>query len=141
MTNDYQVPEVESVEVIAAQPKRADMKCLDVLRATTDSVVEDQVFIIKVLFKESPPITSMGLELYVGDQIIPKYWSLEKGIFFKVIEPEFLEKNAGSDISFATPDGERVATGIKLEVPQSDSDLDPDALLPTQDEVIGRKQR
>ena len=109
-------PKIAGVEVVAAEPTDAD-------RAAMARMEQDEpqaVYVVKVKLKEKPPVTSMAWGLYVGDELIPKYWEYPDGIYFTVVDPQFLAEHKGKPLRFSHDGSEFFNTGAKLSAPKAE---------------------
>src|SRR5262245_52786998 len=94
------VPKVLSVEVVPARPTDTDSAMIAQLAAETDRRISDAAFIVKIRLATNPPATGHGWALYVGDTRIPKYWEYQGGIYFKVLDEEFLAEHQRHALRF-----------------------------------------
>ena len=56
------------------------------------------VYVVKVRLKAKPPVTSMAWALYVGDELVCKYWEYTDGIYFTVFDPQFFIRHKGKQL-------------------------------------------
>jgi hypothetical protein len=110
-------PKVLSAEVVATRPTAADTAMIARLAADADSPLREVAYIVKIRLREIPPATGLGWALYAGDVRIPKYWEYSGGIYFKVLDPQFLAENRGKPLRFSLNGQEFVDTGVKLPGP------------------------
>lgn len=110
-------PKVLSAEVIATRPTAADTAMIARLASDSDSPLGEVAYIVKIRLREIPPATGLGWALYAGDVRIPKYWEYPGGIYFKVLDPQFLAANRGKPLRFSLNGQEFVETGVKLPGP------------------------
>src|SRR5262245_57806871 len=110
-------PKITSVEVVAAQPTEADSAAIAHLSAQTNRSLPQVTYVVKVELKTKPPVTSMGWGLYVNDELIPKYWEYNEGIYFTVIDPQFFADHKGQRLRFSPNGVDFYDTGIKLPAP------------------------
>ena len=110
-------PKVTAVEVIPAQPNEADSAAIAHLSAETDRALPQAVQVVKVRLQSKPEATSMAWALYVGDALIPKYWEDVDGIYFTVLDPQFLAEHKGQRLRFSHDGVDFVDTGMKLPAP------------------------
>lgn len=131
-------PQAVAVEVAAAQPTESDSALISQLDAQRGSALPGVAYLVKVRLKTLPPPSAQGWALYVGDLRIPKYWTYEHGIWFKVFDPAFFEQHAGGELRFSQDDEKFVGTGLKLKAPAAAAakrarNATP---LPQQDELL-----
>jgi hypothetical protein len=124
------VPKVVSVEVVAAQPTDTDRMMIGQLAAEAKRPMSETAFIVKVRLEKIPPATGHGWALYVGDTRIPKYWEYAGGIYFKVLDEEFLAGHQGERLRFSENGADFVDTGARLPSPGTLRDM------PMQSEVL-----
>jgi hypothetical protein len=110
-------PKVTAVEIIPAQPTEADSAAIGYLSAEANRPLPQVVHVVKVRLQSKPPATSMGWALYVGDVLIPKYWEYADGIYFTVLDPQFLAEHKGQRLRFSHDGVDFVDTGMKLPAP------------------------
>jgi hypothetical protein len=110
-------PKVTAVEVIPAQPTDAESAAIGHLSAVTNRALPQAVHVVKVRLESKPPATSMGWALYVDDVRIPKYWEDADGIYFTVLDPQFLAEHKGQRLRFSYDGVDFVDTGMKLPAP------------------------
>src|SRR5215471_10429880 len=106
-------PKIAAVEVVAAEPSETDRA----MAVRTKQAEPEAVYVVKVKLKEKPPVTSLAWGLYVGDELIPKYWEYAEGIYFTVADPQFFAENKGKPLRFSHDGVEFVNTGAKLAGP------------------------
>lgn len=104
-------PQIAAVDIVPAQ---ADSMALTHLSAHAGASVPQVAWVVKVKLKARLPATSLGWALYVNDVRIPKYWEYEDGIYFTVIDPNFLAKHKGERLRFSHDGVEFHDTGVKL---------------------------
>ena len=110
-------PKITAVEVVPAQPTEADSAKIAYLSAQSNRSLPQFVHVVKVELKTKPPATSMAWALYVGDELIPKYWEYDEGIYFTVLDPQFLADHKGERLRFTMDGVQFHDTGIKLPAP------------------------
>jgi hypothetical protein len=110
-------PKVLSAELVATRPTAADTVMIARLAADAGSSLSEIAYIVKIRLREIPPATALGWALYAGDVRIPKYWEYSGGIYFKVLDPQFLAENRGKPLRFSLNGQEFVDTGVKLPGP------------------------
>jgi hypothetical protein len=110
-------PKVTGVEVETAEPNEADSAAIAQLSADTNRSLPQVAQVVKVRFRSKPPVTSMAWALYVNDVIIPKYWEYEDGIYFTVLDPQFLSDHKGEPLRFSQNGVDFFDTGAKLPGP------------------------
>ena len=132
------VPKVVSVEVVAAQPTDTDRMMIGQLAAEAKRPMSETAFIVKVRLEKIPPATGHGWALYVGDTRIPKYWEYAGGIYFKVLDEEFLAAHQGERLRFSENGADFVDTGVRLPGPGTRRDRRAPAIrdMPLQSEVL-----
>jgi hypothetical protein len=111
-------PKVVAVEVVPSQPTDSDRGVIAHLKARDGTPLQDVTYLVKIQFEEIPPVTSHGWALYVNDQRIPKYWAYKDGIYFKVLDPNFLVEQDGQPIRFSLDGVDFIDTGKKLVCPK-----------------------
>jgi len=112
-------PKIVEVEVVAAKPTEGDSKTIALLNAQSSKSLPQVTYIVKIRLASVPPVTSRGWALYVNDFRIPNYWEYERGIYFKVFDPEFFADHKGQRFRFTQDDSEFVDTGKRLPEPTS----------------------
>ena len=108
---------VVSAEVVATRPTAADTAMIAGLARDAGSPLREVAYIVKIRLREIPPATGLGWALYAGDERIPKYWEYPGGIYFKVLDPQFLADYRGKPLRFSQNGQEFVDTGVKLPGP------------------------
>jgi len=108
------VPKVVSVEVVPARPSEADRSMIAKLSSEVNRSIPDTAFIVKIGLEELPPPTAHGWALYIGDTRIPKYWLYPGGIYFKVLDEEFLADHQRQKLRFSDNGTDFIDTGVKL---------------------------
>jgi hypothetical protein len=133
------VPKVVSVEVVAARPTESDRAMIARLSADAERPISDAAFIVKVGLAEIPPATSHGWALYLGDTRIPKYWEYPGGIYFKVLDEEFLAEHQRHKLRFSENGEDFIDTGVKLPAPSVTRAARGASIraLPEQSDVLG----
>jgi hypothetical protein len=131
-------PEAVAVEVIAAQATEADSQMLAQLAAGSDKALPGVAYVVRVQLKTVPEATSQGWALYVDDLRIPKYWEYDKGIYFKVFDPQFLDDHKGAKLRFSQNGTEFTDTGLKLAPPKASAKkrTTTPAQLPRQQDLL-----
>ena len=104
-------PKITAVEVVAAQPTEADRAAIAHMGVEESPKV---VYVVKVRIKAKPPVTSMAWALYVGDDLVPKYWEYTDGIYFTVCDPQFFSRHKGKQLRFSQNGTDFFDTGVKL---------------------------
>ena len=107
-------PKITAVEVVPAQPTEADSAAIAQLSAQLNRSLPQVVYVVKVQLKTKPPATSMAWRLYVNDELVPKYWEYDDGIYFTVLDPQFLADHKGQRLRFSLDGVEFHDTGLKL---------------------------
>ena len=110
-------PKVTAVEVRPAQPTEAESAAIAHLSSETNRALPQAVQVVKVRLRSKPEATSMAWALYVGDALIPKYWEDDDGIYFTVLDPQFLAEHKGQRLRFSRDGVDFVDTGMKLPAP------------------------
>jgi len=108
------VPKVVAVEVVPARPTETDRTMIAQLAAEAKRPIPETAFIVKIRLETIPPATGQGWALYVGDTRIPKYWEYPGGIYFKVLDEEFLADHQGQRLRFSENGEDFIETGVKL---------------------------
>jgi hypothetical protein len=131
------VPKVVSVEVVPAQPTETDSAMIAQFAAETKRSMPQTAFIVKVRLAEIPPATARGWALYVGGTRIPKYWEYPGGIYFKVLDKEFLAEHRRERLRFSENGTDFIDTGVRLPDPEaSRAKRAAVARLPLQSEAL-----
>lgn len=141
---DLKMPNVGEVDVVAAQPKAADLERMDYAKGALESAVEPMTYIVRIELSDSPLLYSgQGLSLFVGDYRVEKYTGYAGGIYFKVYDPGFFEAHAGEEIRLSVDGKTFIDTGKKLPVPAVSEPGSLESLdeLPTQEEILGTGTR
>ena len=110
-------PKITAVEVVAAQPTRAESAAIAHLSAKATRPLPQVAYVVKMRLKTKPPVTSMAWALYVNDVLIPKYWEYEDGIYFTVLDPQFFADHKGKRLRFSQNGTDFHDTGMKLAAP------------------------
>ena len=110
-------PKISGVEVEAAEPTEADSAAIALMSMDTNRSLPEVAQVVKVRLKSKPPVTSMAWRLYVNDMLIPKYWEYEDGIYFTVLDPQFLSDNKGKQLRFSLNGIDFFDTGVRLPAP------------------------
>jgi len=130
-------PKIETVEVIAAQPTEAERAAIARLSAESKRALPQVAYVVKVRLKAKPPATSMAWALYVNDMLIPKYWEYAEGIYFTVLDPQFLADYKGKRLRFSLNGVDFHDTGMKLPAaPAPSKSKGKAARLPLQADVL-----
>lgn len=116
---ELMVPKVVSVEVVPARPTETDKTMIAQLAAATRRPITDTAFIVKIALDRIPPPTARGWALYVGETRIPKYWEYPGGIYFKVLDEEFLAEHQRQKLRFSENGVDFIDTGVKLPAPEA----------------------
>lgn len=131
-------PQVANVEVVATQSQPADSEKVAYLQ-TTNAVLNDVTYIVKVNLSTPMPITSAGFALYVGDYRVNKYSAFPGGIYFKVYDPNFFVEHGGEPVKFSVAGTAAQETGSRLPMQTGADaaarDLQPTE-LPTQAQIL-----
>lgn len=135
--NPSSPPKIAAVEVVPSQPTEADRSAIASMKARDAAPKPEVAFLVKIQFKEMPPVTSHGWALYVNDVRIPKYWAYKDGIYFKILDAEFLAEHDGHPLRFSPDNGTTfIETGKKLISPKGKAlkaALSADPLPPQKD--------
>jgi len=130
-------PKAVSVEVVAAQPDEGDKSVLADLSAQDPKALPRVTYLIKIRLKEVPEAASHGWALYLDDFRVPKYWEYKKGIYFKVFDPQFLEKYDGASVRFSSNGSDFSDTGLKFSYKKGGrKKADAPKKLPPQTDVL-----
>jgi hypothetical protein len=139
-------PTVATVEVIPTQPKPADLKNIEHIAATEGVSLDQVAYVVKITFESMPPVSSQGIELYLDDYRVRKYWGFQGGIYFKVYNPRFFAKHGGKQIRFCLAGEQCQDTGFRLPrtegrrsaraVPKKEAAIRTSISLPSQEEVL-----
>jgi len=130
-------PKATSVDIIAIKPSEADTALIGRLNDETKQSLPAVAYVVKVQLKRVPDATAHGWALHVGDLAVPKYWAYDKGIYFKVYDPELLSLHKGGKLRFSANGVDFTDTGLKLpEVPSHEKSARALARLPSQEDVL-----
>ena len=110
-------PKITAVDVVPAQPTEADSAAISYLSAQLNRSLPQVVHVVKVQLKSKPPATSMAWALYVDDELIPKYWEYDEGIYFTVLDQQFFADHKGERLRFSQDGVHFHDTGIRLPAP------------------------
>jgi hypothetical protein len=116
-SSTLKAPRVVSAEVVATRPTAADTAMIAGLAADGGAPLREVAYIVKIQLREIPAATGLGWALYAGEVRIPKYWEYPGGIYFKVLDPQFLVEHRGKPLRFSQNGQEFVDTGVKLPGP------------------------
>jgi hypothetical protein len=128
-------PNVTAVEVVAAQPTEADRAAV----AHMGMKESNAVYVVKVRLKAKPPVTSMAWALYVGDELVSKYWEYTDGVYFTVLDPQFFVRQKGKQLRFSQNGVDFFDTGVELIAPAPSVSMDAANRLPQQADVLKRR--
>jgi hypothetical protein len=128
-------PNITAVEVVAAQPTEADRAAV----AHMGIKEPKAVYVVKVRLKAKPPVTSMAWALYVGDELVSKYWEYTDGIYFTVLDPQFFVRQKGKQLRFSQNGVDFFDTGKELIAPASSIAKGAAIRLPLQTDVLKRR--
>ena len=139
---DPQYPTVVAVDVIPARPNPAALRKILFNESKDNVSLEKVTFIVKIGLESMMPATSQGVELYLDNYWVMKYWGYQDGIYFKVYNPRFFRKHGGKQIRFAIAGEQFYDTGWQL--PKVAAAATPAALtsdgatdaLPSQEDVF-----
>jgi hypothetical protein len=112
-------PKATAVEVVATEPMEGDRAVLAQLSAQRSKSLAHVAYVVKIRLEKIPPATSEGWALYVDDFRIPKYWEYKKGIYFKVLDPEFFAEHQGQQLRFSQNGTDFIETGLTLTAPKA----------------------
>jgi len=129
-------PKITSVEVVAAQPTEADHAAIAHMGVKGPAAV----YVVKVRLKAKPPVTSMAWPLYVGDELVSKYWEYTDGIYFIVFDPQFFNRHKGKQLRFSQNGIDFLDTGVEL-VPAPSVAKGNAIKLPLQADVLRHRRR
>ena len=132
-------PKVTAVELRPAQPTQAESAAIAHLSAETDKALPQAVHVVKIRLQSKPEATSMAWGLYVGDTLIPKYWEDDDGIYFTVLDPQFLTEHKGQRLRFSHDGVDFVDTGMKLPAPTAAAKGKRKAIRGKQKAVKGKR--
>ena len=116
-SSTLKAPRVISAEVVATRPTAADTAMIAGLAADAGIPLREVAYLVKIRLKEIPAATGLGWALYAGEMRIPKYWEYPGGIYFKVLDPQFLVEHRGKPLRFSQNGQDFVDTGVKLPGP------------------------
>ena len=133
-----------SIQLLLARPEEADLRKIQhyaAERGVSAADTEEVSYIVKLYLKTPLVHDNMGVELYVGDQPIPRYFQFKNGIYFKVNDPQKLSSLRGREVRFRRPGtDEFISTGVRFPAAEEKVEgalraVEP-AGLPTQEEVL-----
>ncbi len=116
-SSTLKAPRVISAEVVATRPTAADTAMIAGLAADAGTALREVAYVVKIRLREIPAATGLGWALYAGDVRIPKYWEYPGGIYFKVLDPQFLADHRGKPLRFSQNGQDFMDTGVKLPGP------------------------
>src|SRR6516225_5454310 len=91
-------PKAVAVEVVAARPSETDSATIKHMSAQLNRPIRDEVYLVKVRLETMPPATGRAWALYLNGYRVPKYFAYEKGVYFKVFDPQFLAEHDGQSV-------------------------------------------
>ena len=129
------------IQLLLARPEEADLRKIRHYAAARGVEAEEVSYIVKLYMETSPVHDTMGMELYVGDQPIHRYFQFKNGIYFKVNDPQELFSLRGREVRFRRPGmDEFISTGIRVPAAEETAEgalrAASPAELPTQEEVL-----
>ena len=138
---DFTYPNVSNIELVSTQPKPADLRSIEYIQTSENTTLAPISYIVKINLSSQLPATSLGFQLYVGNEQVQKYSGFKNGLYFKVNNPRFFSVFAGKEIRFSLDRGEAFHnTGVLLPSLAGDGrrSSSPANLenLPTQEEVL-----
>lgn len=128
-----------AIQLLPARPEMADLRKIQHYATATGSEIAEVSYLVKLYTENSLPQNSLGVELYVGDQLIRQYFQFKNGIYFKVNDPQQLAALQGQEVRFRRRGSEEVIhTGIRVPEVEIDRSLraTDSAVLPTQTEAL-----
>ena len=142
MVND-RIPTIESVLIAPVLPEPADTRAIGYLADEGRVQARENVWLVALTLDAVPEPAGRMLALHLGDHRIEKYWGFERGIYFKVIDPDFFRLHEGKEFLFVADDGRTSRTGQFFTVTRDrvgEASEAPDAVeqLPTQRELLDR---
>jgi hypothetical protein len=133
-------PEVTNLQVVATQPKSADLRNIEFMQATENTTLDRITYIVKINLSNKPQVTSRGFSIYLGDYRINKYSEFPGGIYFKVYNPRFFAEHTGKKLLFSTSGMTFHDSGYQLpsraENARESFMIENLNALPTQEEVL-----
>jgi len=131
-------PRVEAVQIVVTRPTVPDHRTLAHLREAEKRDLENAVYLVKLRLETVPQPSSLAWALYLRNERVPQCWAYKHGIFFKVFDPQFLERRDGHELRFSLNGSDFVDTGHRLQwsASRSAKTAHPAAPLPTQDEAL-----
>jgi hypothetical protein len=138
---NFTYPQVSNIEVVSTQPKPADLRSIEYIRATENTTLDNVTYVVKINLMSKLPATSFGVQLYLDNYYVREYSGFKNGIYLKINNPHFFSEHAGKEIRFSLDGGETFHnTGIRLPnlTDSEGRSLTPADLrsLPTQEEVL-----
>lgn len=138
--SNFTYPDVSNVEVVATQPKPADVRSMQYIQSTENVSFDNVTYVVKIYLNNRLPAMSLGMGMYLDDYYVREYSGFNGGIYLKVNNPRFFEEHAGKQIRFSV-DGETFYdTGIRLpnlaESGRRGLAAAEVEALPTQEEVL-----
>lgn len=116
---------VTAVQLLLAQPEAADLRRINHYATERGERIEEVTYVVKVYTDTLPMTNSLGIELYVGEQLIPKYAQFSQGVYFTINDPQLLSRLQGQSIRFRRPGSEDFVTA---EIPFPSSVTPTEAL-------------
>ena len=111
------------MEVVAARPTETDKTMIAQLAVEAEATdARDGPHCQNPSGQGIPPPTAHGWALYAGDTRIPKYWEYPGGIYFKVLDEDFLAEHQGEKLRFSENGKDFIDTGVKLPGPVAGRD-------------------
>jgi hypothetical protein len=129
------------IQLQLAQPEEADLRKIHHYALEKGADAEEVSYIVKLYIKTPLPQDGMGVELYVGDVQIRRYFQFKNGIYFKVNDRQKLSTLRGKEVRFHRPGtDEFINTGVKFPADEKAEVMPLKATstpqLPTQEEVL-----
>lgn len=128
-----------AIQLLPARPEMADLRKIQHYATVAGSEIEAVSYLVKLYTGNSLPQDSLGVELYVGDQLIRQYFQFKNGIYFKVNDPQQLVALRGQEVRFRRRgDEELIHTGIRVPEAEANRPLaaTDTTTLPTQAEAL-----
>ncbi len=105
---------IKRIQIVPVKPEPSDERKLAHFRETLKLPLEPVLYLVKVYLAEPLPTTSSGYSLYVGQERIQRYTEFPGGIYFNILNPQFIDKHQGETLRFSV-DGETfIETESKL---------------------------
>lgn len=132
-------PKALSVQIVMAEPTESDSAMIAQFKAQEDKSLDLAAYLVMLKLERKPEPTGAGWALFVGNERIPKYTEYRYGVYFKVLDPDFLREHQGKPLRFSQNEVDFFDTGLKLAMPKAQPKTAASravAKLPRQDELL-----